>query len=382
MFPKMLRGASPLAWAILLVLPLVVRGQGAGDPPPVRDPAPPPPPNDLPVLPPPQPVNPPPPPIQQPAPIREPDPFTNGRGPFSDLLLGVAGPPIVRAIDRVTWAPDQNVVGQGTRLGYVQNDLAVLFPIWHCGPDNVAGSVRVRSTFFSTDGTILPDTGRPFPEELWNIHVGANYSHVFANGWIAGGGLSVGSASDEPFNSVRELTVGVNGFLRIPQGQHNAWLFTLVFSPTSDTPIPIPGVAYVWQPSDNFRMNVGLPFQLMYRPIDDLTLDFSYMLLRTVHARATYRLFSDVRIYGGFDWTGENYYLADRQDRNDRFFYYEKRLSAGVRCDLTRRASLDFSTGYLFDRFYFQGHNYSDSNHDRIDVEDGPFLSAQLQLRW
>ena len=58
-----------------------------------------------------------------------------------------------------------------------------------------------------------------------------------------------------------------------------------MYSPTSELPFPIPGVAYVWQPADNFRMNIGVPFMVMYRPVDDLTLDFSYMLVRTVHAR-------------------------------------------------------------------------------------------------
>src|SRR5262249_35195245 len=164
--------------------------------------------------------------------------------------------------------------------------------------------------------------------------------------------------------------------------EHNAWLFTLSYSPTGQLTIPVPGVAYVWQPSDSFRANIGLPFQVLWRPADDLTLDFSYMLLTTVHARATYRVAAPLRLYAGFDWASEGYLLADRPDVNDRFYYYDKRLTVGVRYDLTRHVGLDLSGGYSFDRFYFEGQHNSSSGHDRIDVGDTGFVSLQLQARW
>src|SRR5207244_7729232 len=126
----------------------------------------------------------------------------------------------------------------------------------------------------------------------------------------------------QAFHSINEMTAGANAFLRIPQGEHNAWLFTLAYSPTSELPIPIPGVAYVRQPSEEFRMNIGLPFQVMWRPIDDVTLDFSYMLLRTVHARATYRLAPALRVYVSYDWGNEGWFLAERPNNNDRVYYY------------------------------------------------------------
>jgi len=55
------------------------------------------------------------------------------------------------------------------------------------------------------------------------------------------------------------------------------------------TPLSIPGVAYFYAPSDNFHMNIGLPFSMMYRPIDRLTLEASYMPIHTIHAKAKYK---------------------------------------------------------------------------------------------
>jgi hypothetical protein len=367
-------GSAVSLAVFFLSLPLLAQAPGTVEEPPTVPP----------------PADPPPPVMSagQPAPVREPMPLapspfpSDGFGRFPDpAMMGLGGPAVLRGDYRLTWMPDASVSGQNTKLASWRNDLSAFFPFWQDGPDAVSGSVRVRGEFFHTDA-VLPDTGRPFPDELWNINFGANYRHLFDNGWVGGVGVSVGSASDKPFHGIDEMTLGVHTFLRIPSGEHNAWLFSLAYSPTSELHIPIPGVAYIWQPSEQFRMNIGLPFQLWYRPIDDLTLDFSYMLLRTVHAKATYRLLPDVFVHGGFDWSNESFFLADREDRNDRFFSYDKRLSGGVLFRLTPKASLDLSGGYVFDRFYFEGQNYSDRNRDRIDVGNGPFVSGQFLLRW
>jgi hypothetical protein len=178
------------------------------------------------------------------------------------------------------------------------------------------------------------------------------------------------------------MTAGVTAFLRIPQGEHNAWLFTLAYSATSELAFPIPGVAFIWHPYDCLRVNIGLPFQIWYQPWDGMTLDFSYMLLRTVHARATYRLGRGVCVYTGFDWSDESYFLVDRPAENDRLFYYDKRLTGGVEVRLGPHALLDVAGGYTFDRFYFEGASFSDRNFNRIDVGNGPFGTVRLEFRF
>lgn len=272
--------------------------------------------------------------------------------------------------------------GQGTNLGYTQLGASLILPLCASACDEWSVSAHIRAEIFDT-GAILPNTLQPFPDELWNVRFSTTYRHLFENNWIAGGSVSFGSASDKPFNSIHELTAGVNAFLRIPSCEHNAWLFTLSYSANSELPFPIPGVAYLWQPSDNFRMNIGLPFALMWRPVDDLTLDFSYMLLRTIHARAAYRVCPPFRVYVGFDWANEAYFLADRPDDKDRFFYYYKRVSAGVLYRLGPSASMDFSSGFEFDREYFESqHSTSGSGFNRVDVGNGPFIALRFQWRF
>jgi hypothetical protein len=304
-----------------------------------------------------------------------------GGGGFMGATGFLGGPPVLFASYHAAWFPDQPVAGQPTSLGFVREDFTISDPVWRTPTDQLTLRGSVRNESFHT-AAVLPDTGQPFPDNLWNLQLGANYAHRFENGWAAGGMLSVGSASDQPFHSIHEMTVGVNAFLRVPSGEHNAWLFTLTYSPTGQLAFPIPGVAYFCQPSDRCFATIGLPFQLLYLPCDDLMLNLSYMLLTNVHAGATYRLAPQLFLHAAFDWQNESYFLAERTDTQQRLFYYDKQLSGGVRYNLNQHAAFDLTAGYVFDRFYFEGRQLSDSQFNRIDVGNGPFASFLCQFRW
>jgi hypothetical protein len=302
-----------------------------------------------------------------------------GGGPFGGFDPRMLA--TFRADYKATWFSTENTSVPGTRLGYIEQDLSLSAPLYHDSGDILAVSLRARNEMFDT-GALLPKSDKPFPQELWALSLGTTFAHTFDNGWIAGGGVNVGSPSDHPFNSIREMAVGVNAFFRIPSGERNAWMFGVTYSPTSEVTFPIPTVAYIYNPSDDLRVNLGLPFQVMYRPVPELQLDFSYMLLRTVHARATYRLCQPIRVHAGFDWGNESYFLTERLNRNDRLFYYDKRLSAGVQYIVTPNCSVDFTGGWDFDRFYFEGAQYSDHSANELRIGNGVFLTLQGRLRW
>jgi hypothetical protein len=262
-----------------------------------------------------------------------------------------------------------------------RQDLAISMPAWHDGSNTVMVSGNVRSLLYQTNA-VLPDSGRPFPADLWNIGMGVNYMHQFQNGWTMTTMVNVSSSSDQPFAAWRDLNVSLGGFVRIPSGEHNAFMLGAMYSPTAEVPFPIPIASLYWQPSDQFSMNIGMPFAMRWRPLEDLQFDASYIPVRTVHSRITYRLTPNVGIYTGFDWNNESYFLADRTDINERFFYYEKRVTLGCRYTISPRAAFDLSGGYAFDRLFFTGKQWSDQNHDRVDVGDGPFVSLRFQFRY
>jgi hypothetical protein len=288
------------------------------------------------------------------------------------------GPP--RVAYSAFWEPAQHVSGQNADLSQLRQDLTLSSPLWVGEKDAFSLFLHVRNEQINTSA-ILPDSRLPFPEDLWDIRAGVNYYHLFDNGWSAGGSLSIGSASDKPFSTINEVSAGATGFLRVPSGDRNAWLFSLSYDSNSQLPFPVPGVAYSWQVNDQLHLNVGLPFQINYRPLEDLSFDFNYMLLTTVQARVTYQVGPTVRVYAAYNYGTESYFLADRTDPQDRFFYNEMRLTTGLTWNLTSYSTLDLSGGYAFDRQYYEGHN-STSETDVVQVAPGPFVALRLGLRY
>jgi len=282
---------------------------------------------------------------------------------------------------RASWFPDEPVRNQGTNLGYFRQDLSASAPLWQDSRNEWSVHLNLREETFHT-GAILPNTNQPFPNDLWDVRLGTGYRYLFDNGWIMGGNVSIGSASDQPFHSINEMTASVNAFLRVPSGDHNAWMFSLAYSPTSQLAFPIPGVAFLWAPDPSFQALLGVPTSLTWRPIEDLTLQFNYMLLTTVNARATYRLLPGLRAYVAFAMNNESYFRVGRVDVKDRLFYYDDRVFGGLVLVLGQNMSLDLSGGYVFNRYYFEGHGLQDDGFNRIDVGDGPYLGLQFQVRY
>ena len=240
----------------------------------------------------------------------------------------------------------------------VDENLSFTHPLWKDSISAWSLTAGVRNDLFQT-AAILPETGQPLPSELWAVNLGLRYNRLLDDGWIVGGGVSFGSASDHPFATIHELDVGMNAMLRIPQGEHNAWVFTLMYSPMNELNFPLPGVAFFWNPSPQFCANIGLPLMLMWRPTDDWQFQATYMLIRTVHLKALFRITEGLKAFAAYDWSNEAYSLLDRPDLNDRFFIYDQRVSIGLQASLWKYWTGSISAGYVFDRYMFEGESFT-----------------------
>jgi hypothetical protein len=283
-----------------------------------------------------------------------------------------------------TWYPSTSVSGAvpAAEFGLLRQSLSGALPVWRSAGDLVTLSAGVRETMFFTDA-VLPDSHRPFPSDLWNVTLGTTYLHKFDDGWLAGGAVSFGSASDKPFYGSDTLTAGFMSFLQVPVWDNrDAWRFSLAYSPVGNLNFPIPGVAYLWNPTETFHACIGLPFALMWRPEEDLTFVVSYMPIVTVNARVTYRLAGKLFVYGGFESAQESYLLADRVDVKDRFLGFEKRVLAGIRWDVGQFAAVELSAGYAFDRYYGTGVNEVQNLQDEVNIAPGAFVSARFQVHF
>lgn len=324
-----------------------------------------------------------PPDLFPPAPSADDAPRPGPRGPTGPLAgLGALRNVIPGPGYAVDWIPARPVANQGRDLGIVRQDLALFAPIWREGDDTLFAGASVRNTHVYTDA-LLPDTGRRFPKDLWNANIGLAYLHQFNNGWTGGAMVSVGSASDKPFNTIREMNVIFAGFLRVPAcAEEDFWLFSLFYSPGGLLNFPVPGVAYQWNYSERFHLTIGLPFAVMWKPTPDLTFTASYLPLTNIRANLDYRLEEGVHLFGGYEFLNEAYFLADRKQRFDRFLGFEQRVLGGVKFDVFQSASLDLHAGYAFGRYFGEGRNQGATLHDRIDIAPGAFLGASLRIKF
>lgn len=280
---------------------------------------------------------------------------------------------------RLWWIPQQNLRTQPHDLAMNGEEFGLAFPL-RLLPDGIwLGLGSVERLEIDTSA-VLPDSGLPVPDELWDIQFGAMRIRTFDNGWRAGGMFRVGSASDRPFTALRDMTVTLLGFLTIPSGERDAWNFSLFYSPTGQIIFPIPGVAYAWRPSPQFQANLGIPFSLEYRPTEFLTVTASYRPLNNVQVLVRQSLDDAWAIYGAYRTVSETFLLADRLEDRERTYLFDQRLTLGIERQIGRGWSVDLSAAYVFDRQIFQAEKFSGSRRDELAIDPG--VAGMLQLVW
>lgn len=228
---------------------------------------------------------------------------------------------------------------------------------------------------------ILPDSGQPIPNQLWLVETGVMHIRPLAGGGTLGGTFLFGSASDRPYAAGRDLTLMAVGFWNRPAANaRDEWSYSLFYSPTSQLPYPLPGVAYVWRPNDRFEAKIGVPPSLEYRPDDDWTFSVNYFPLVNFNATARRRLADTLSLLAFYRTDTEIYFLADRVQNDQRFFVFDQRAAVGLEQTLGRGFTLEATASYIFDRRLFQGTSFSSGRTDVVSLDDG--LGLSLQLLW
>lgn len=280
------------------------------------------------------------------------------------------------------WYPTRGVRDRNSDVGFVRQSLNLGAPIYRDGANTVLLTASVKNVLFDTDA-VLPDTGRAFPNALWSVSFGVLTTRKFENGWTGGLMLNTGSSSDKPFANVRDMNLGGMGFLRVPvRDGRDAWQFSVMYSSAGNLSFPIPGVAYSWNPSDRFRMSIGLPFSIHWQPFEEWSLDASYVPLTNGRVRVTYKPVERVKLYAGYESTADSYFLADRVETRDRFLMMEQRLITGLTWQFHDHGTLDVFGGYAFDRRLGEGQNQGGDLHDRVNLRPGPFAGLRLGLKF
>ena len=283
-----------------------------------------------------------------------------------------------------TWYPTQSTDQPGTSMTIERNYFQAAVPVYHNESDTVVFTSHLDEMNINTNA-ILPTTLQSFPSQLYNIAFGTNLFHQFENGYVGGLVLDVGSASDVPFHSSNEILASGTAFLLMPQDDRNAWFVGVNASTNSQVlfGLPIPGGGYFYNPSDNFQAIIGFPFSVVnWKPSQNWQLQYVYAFLTTMHARAVYQPTDKWQLYGGFDWTNENWRRVDRPINQDHFFYYEKRLATGLLWWFKPNVGLELSGGWAFDRYFTETDGFQLVGINTVHIGSGPFMSAQIDVRF
>lgn len=283
------------------------------------------------------------------------------------------------------WYPEQSTDQPNTSLSMERLDFQGAVPMYSSGQDTYVLTADVEILRVNTNA-ILPTTMQPFPGQLFNIAMGVNYFHQFDSGKVGGIVFEMGSASDKPFAAADDLLVSGTGFLLIPDSDEGSWFVGVNASTNSQVlhGLPIPGGGYFFHPSDDFQAIVGLPFSVIsWKPSRDWQLQFVYAFLTTTHARVSYQPTQKWQLYAGFDWTNENWDRADRPAEQDRFFYYEKKLSTGFLWWIKPNVGFEIAGGWAFDRYFTEVDNgFNLVGDNTVNVNSGPYILSQLSLRF
>lgn len=306
--------------------------------------------------------------------------------PPAVLLLDMSVPPGITGAapfgESALWAPKSRIENVTGFLSEFRQDASVGGPIISNDRDTLVAFIDARNILFHTNAS-LKDSGRPFPNQLWELVAGFSYSHRTDDDWTVGGSLSVGSPSDRPFRSMREVVPSMNGFVRMPaERAGDAWLLSVTWVPVSLIRFPLPGVAYEWNLAEQLQVVAGVPFSIVWKPSDRFRLDVGYMPPFQTRAQATYKVLDNIDIFFGFESISEAYLLDDRAHWRDFFYSYEKRIPAGLRFRFGEHCLLDVSGGYLFDRIYFTSRSFTDESRDRIHVAPGVFGMLRFAITY
>lgn len=191
-----------------------------------------------------------------------------------------------------------------------------------------------------------------------------------------------GSASDKAFDNESVNTLNATAFYAVPRDKTSSWLYVINYSNNRNflNNIPIPGIAYLYNPDRNFRAVYGLPFVSIYNKFhQNWSVDFFTLMPWRYRGALNYHVNDFIRLYTGFNTGPETWLLHDRTNRRERLFYDEKRLFVGARAPAARWLMAELEAGHAFDRRFSKSENYELSPEESASVGNAFYIKTSLR---
>lgn len=221
----------------------------------------------------------------------------------------------------------------------------------------------------------------PFLRDYYNEQLNLSYKRTLPDNKFWLGSVSYGSASDRPFKSSRDNTLSANYVQKV----NDRWFFVANYSNNRSflNNIPLPGFFYVKEMSVEKTFIVGFPIIYWQRPLtENISLRYFGLIPFSHKLRFLYTRWRVFMPYVGFEQSPQNYFRHDREDRYDRFFWFERRLALGLEGKVVKGMRFDLSGGLAFDRQFFEAENFLQDKDNVVDLEKSYFVALSIRYNF
>jgi hypothetical protein len=191
--------------------------------------------------------------------------------------------------------------------------------------------------------------------------------------------VTFGSASNRPFQSKRDNTQGANMIYKF----NSKWFGVLNYSNnrTFFNNKPLPGFFYIGEMTRENILVIGFPFILWQKPVaDHLSIKYFGLIPWSHRLKLLYTKHIWIKPYVGFEQVPQTYFRHEREERYDRFFWFERRLMTGLEGGFSRKLRYDFAAGLAFDRQFFEARNFSQDKEFLINLDKSFFAALNLRF--
>lgn len=280
--------------------------------------------------------------------------------------------PLTTAEFENMYLPEKNIDRPGKESHVFFQSIDVNQRIFQKESMSVAVGARYQKLDLSGAGVL---------RDYYNQQGSVSFKKNFEEGkfWLINGGF--GSASDRPFKNSRDNTISSNLIYKF----NEKWIGVVNYSNnrTFLNNIPLPGVFYIASAERHKTLIIGFPVIFWTNPLSD---NFSFRYIGfmpwTHRFRVYYEKFGFVRPYAGVEQQPQTFFRHDREERFDRFFWFERRITTGAEGILTKSLRYDLGGGYAFDRQFFEARNFSEKKEFLINLENAWFVSLHLRLKF
>lgn len=218
----------------------------------------------------------------------------------------------------------------------------------------------------------------PILNDYSNVQGSLGYRRGMGDGnfWFLSG--SYGSASDRPFKNSQDGTLAINYIQKFSP----RWFGILNYSNnrTFLNNIPLPGFFWVKEMSREKALILGFPFIYFMNPIhENWSIRYIGLIPWNHRLRLIYSKFNFIRPYLTFEQAPLSYFRHDREDIDQRFFWFERRVALGVEGGISKSLRYDFMSGLTFDRQFYEAQNFNDDKSYLLNLEAGLFVALNLK---